>query len=54
MEQFEKEKENDIEGQLGEKVKMTEVKKGWNAWAGDGVNETKFNEQVAKANAVKK
>ena len=44
IEQFEKEKANDIEGKLGETVKITEVKKGWNSWAGDGVNETKFNE----------
>jgi len=33
---------------------VAEVKKGWNAWAGDGVNETKFNEKVASANKVRK
>jgi hypothetical protein len=33
---------------------VTEVKKGWNSWAGDGVNEVKHNEKVAKANQVKK
>ena len=35
-------------------MKVAEVKKGWNSWAGEGVNETKHNEKVARAEAVKK
>ena len=54
MEQFEKEKEAEIEGELGSKIKVTEVKKGWNAWAGEGVNENKYNEKVAQADKFKK
>jgi len=42
MDQFEKEKQADIEGELGDKVNVPEVKRGWNEWAGAGVSDNKF------------
>lgn len=38
MEQFEREKAAEVEKELGDNIKMPEVKKGWNEWAGDGIN----------------
>jgi len=37
MEQFEKEKDNEIENELGATVQVAEVKRGWNDWAGAGI-----------------
>ena len=37
MEQFEKEKDNEIENELGATVQVAEVKRGWNDWAGTGI-----------------
>lgn len=54
MEQFEKEKNAEIEGQLGSQVKVQEVKKGWNEWAGEGVSDKRHQEKVNKAEAIKR
>ena len=42
LDQFEKEKDNEIENELGSKVQVAEVKRGWNDWAGEGVKEGKY------------
>ena len=49
--QFEKEKEAEIEQELGDKLPSAEVKRGWNEWAGEGagVNENKHTQRVQKS-----
>jgi U3 small nucleolar RNA-associated protein 14 len=42
VEEFEKEKDQKIEDELGSKVDAPKVARGWNEWAGDGVNEGRF------------
>ena len=51
--QFEKEKDAEIEEDLGKQVQVTEVKQGWNAWAGEGVNEAKYHAKVDQAKRVR-
>ena len=34
LDEFEKEKDEEVEEQLGKSVKAVEVKRGWNEWAG--------------------
>lgn len=53
IEQFEREKHEEIERELGTKVKMPEVKQGWNEWAGAGVNQNLFKQKVERAERVK-
>lgn len=53
MEQFEHEKHKELENELGAQVKVPEVKRGWNEWAGDGVDNRKHDEKVARAQAIK-
>jgi U3 small nucleolar RNA-associated protein 14 len=38
MEEFEQEKENEVELQLGNSVAKPDLKQGWGEWAGAGVN----------------
>jgi U3 small nucleolar RNA-associated protein 14 len=54
--QFEKEKEAEIEGELGDSIPTAEIKKGWNEWAGQGarINEKKHTDRVKKASDVRK
>jgi len=54
LEEFEKEKNEEIEGTLGKSVKMPEIKKGWNEWAGDGVDNSKHELRVTKAEGVRR
>ena len=54
MEEFEKEKEAKIEEELGNKVDVPKVARGWNEWAGDGVSEGRFNKRAERAEKVKK
>jgi U3 small nucleolar RNA-associated protein 14 len=42
VDDFEKEKELQVEKELGGKVIASKVARGWNEWAGDGVNEGRF------------
>ena len=53
MEQFEQEKHKELENELGTQVNVPEVKRGWNEWAGDGVDNRKHDEKVARAQAIK-
>jgi U3 small nucleolar RNA-associated protein 14 len=42
MNQYEKDKNTEIEKELGTQIKVPEVKKGWNEWAGaGGLNDAK-------------
>lgn len=54
IQQFEKEKENEVKAELGDKVKIDAVKRGWDNWAGDGVNESKYLDKVKKAEEFKR
>lgn len=36
--QFEKEKDAEINEELGNQIKIPDIKQGWNEWAGVGVN----------------
>lgn len=47
LDEFEKEKDREIEDELGNKVKAPEVKKGWNEWAGAGANDDRLNKRIA-------
>lgn len=37
LEQFEKDKEQEIENEVGAKVKVPQAHRGWNEWAGEGI-----------------
>lgn len=37
LKQFESEKVAQVEAELGEKIAMPDIKRGWNEWAGEGV-----------------
>ena len=54
--QFEKEKEHEIEQDLGDQVPKAEVKRGWNEWAGQGknINENKHSNKVKRSNDIRK
>lgn len=54
MEDFEREKDEQIEDVLGNKVKVPIVQRGWNEWAGNGVNEKSHENRLAKVNDMKK
>lgn len=54
IQQFEQEKENEVKAELGDKVKIDAVKRGWDNWAGDGVNESKYLDKVKKAEEFKR
>lgn len=41
VDEFEKEKDMEIEKELGKKIEVPLIKQGWGEWAGDGVNEEK-------------
>jgi U3 small nucleolar RNA-associated protein 14 len=46
IEEFEKEKDEQVENELGKKVEVPKVARGWNEWAGDGVNEGQFKKRA--------
>lgn len=48
MEQFEKEKQQEIEKDLGSQVPKQDIKRGWNEWAGAGVKEDKHTRKVER------
>lgn len=54
MEEFEREKEADIEDELGNKVKAPVVQRGWNEWAGDGVQEKSHEKKLARVEEFKR
>ena len=53
MDQFEKEKETEVERELGSKVTMPDIKRGWNEWAGSGVVDKGFQTKIARAEKFK-
>ena len=54
MEQFEAEKDAAVEAELGTKVAVPDVKRGWNEWAGAGANDSRYADRVAKAEKFKR
>jgi U3 small nucleolar RNA-associated protein 14 len=46
IDDFEKEKTEQVEAELGSKVDAPKVARGWNEWAGDGVNEGRFQQRA--------
>ena len=38
LEEFEQQKQEDLEGQVGKQVAKVEIKQGWGEWAGEGVD----------------
>jgi len=48
LEDFEKEKADQIEDELGNKVKAPIVQRGWNEWAGDGMKEGQHEKRLAR------
>jgi U3 small nucleolar RNA-associated protein 14 len=54
IEDFEKDKDQQVENELGKKVEASKVARGWNEWAGDGVNEGRFQKRAERAEQVKR
>jgi hypothetical protein len=54
--QFEAEKQAEIEGDLKDRMPAIEVKRGWNEWAGagEGINENRHKQKQAKAEEIRK
>ena len=53
LEEFEKQKEEDVEGNVGKKIPTVVVKQGWNEWAGEGVDTSRLERRKAKAEEVR-
>lgn len=49
IQQFEKEKEEEVKDDLDKKVAAPVVMRGWDSWAGDSVDETRYKDKVMKA-----
>ena len=47
--EFEREKEVEVEQELGNKVKKVDLRQGWGEWAGSGVDMTKYEQRREKA-----
>ena len=54
LDDFEKEKEQNVEDELGHKVEAPKVARGWNEWAGDGIKETNYKSRQEKSAQIKK
>ena len=57
LDEFEADKEKDIEEKLGKKIPKTEVLRGWNEWAGGDPSEAKearFTQRTERAEAIRK
>ena len=54
IEEFEKAKEEQVVGELGKQVEAPKVARGWNEWAGDGVNETGFQKRAQRVEELRK
>ena len=54
--QFEAEKQNEIENDLKGKIPAIEVKRGWNEWAGSGggINEDRHKQKMERAEKIRK
>jgi len=53
LEEFEREKDEEIEKNLGSKVKKPEIRQGWGEWAGEGVDNSKHEQRKQKAEAMR-
>lgn len=53
LKQFEAEKIDKIEAELGEKIALPDIKRGWNEWAGEGVQDNGFQMKIARAEQFK-
>lgn len=54
LEEFEREKEQEVEEHLGSKVKQVDVRQGWGEWAGSGVDTTKLEQRRKKAEEIRR
>jgi len=52
--QFENEKMREVDEDLGKEVPKQEIKRGWNEWAGSGVNEDKHVKKVERSENIRK
>ena len=53
IEDFEKGKDQDIEGRLGKAVPKEVIKQGWNEWAGEGVDMRRHEQRTARAEEIR-
>jgi len=53
LEEFEREKDEEIEKVLGEHVKKPEIRQGWGEWAGEGVDNSRHEQRKQKAEEVR-
>ena len=49
VDEFEQEKQADIEETLAKKIAKPDIKQGWGQWAGSGVDESNYEAKKAKA-----
>jgi len=54
LDDFEQEKEAEVEDHLGSSVKKADLKQGWGEWAGKGVDQTKYEQRRQKAETQRK
>lgn len=56
MEQFEQEKQKDIEEALGQNMPKLEIRQGWNEWAGQGsgINNEKIRQRAERAEKLRR
>lgn len=53
MDEFEQEKEEEIEENIGGKVAKQVIKQGWGEWAGSGVDQSGYEARRKKADLLR-
>ena len=53
LEEFEKDKDQEIEDLVGSKVQKVDVKQGWGEWAGTGVDNSRHEQRKQRAEEVR-
>ena len=51
--EFENEKDAQVEGQIGKSVQRTTIKQGWGSWAGDGVDNSRTEAQQKRFDIIR-
>ena len=54
IEEFEKDKEQEVEGVVGSKVEKKTVLQGWGSWAGDGVDNSHYERKQKKMDEIRR
>ena len=52
-EDFEQEKDNQVENQIGKSVERKTIKQGWGSWAGDGVDNSRIEANQIRLDSVR-